>query len=248
MLYELISIIDDLSLSTENLSISFDMTLPQSKWNQLMNQTRSVNLQGFSELVRNSLDAIDSTEFTVMALAISGLLEEHNISGKILVEGFAIDDLIDNDVTLMELCGITPDVMDVTEFELEVQCDRSKYSEGMDGDVGEYLVHTYSLSPFSKSIRLGIVGSQVGLESVPTPVYQTMEKIATDIAIASGNDIEEITVRSLPSIVSSFGLSGIGQLRDAIESLNVVEITYTFRIFAFRAVVMAIDSFDFIMY
>ncbi len=247
-LYEVISISDDLSLSTENLSISFDMTLQQSRWNELMNQTRSVNLQGFSELVRSSLDAIDSTEFSVMALTISGLLEEHNISGNMLVEGFVIDDLIDNDVTLMELCGITPEVIDVTEFQLEVQCDRSKYSEGMDGDVGEYLVHTYSLSPFSNSIRLGIVGSQVGLESVHSPVYQTMEKIATDIAIASSNGIEEIVVRSLPSIVSSFGISGISQLRDAIQSLNIVEITYTFRIFAFRAVVMAIDSFDFLMY
>ncbi|MHA2425032.1 MAG: hypothetical protein ACXAEF_09610, partial [Candidatus Thorarchaeota archaeon] len=99
-----------------------------------------------------------------------------------------------------------------------------------------------------KSIRIGIAGASVGLQSVSVPVYDSLELLASDIIIASSNGVDEIIVRSLPSLISSFGSNGISNLQTIIQSLSMVDITYTFRIFAFRAVVMAIDSFDFLMY
>ncbi|MHA2425033.1 MAG: hypothetical protein ACXAEF_09615, partial [Candidatus Thorarchaeota archaeon] len=130
----------ELGISTENLEMSFDMTLSQTEWISLMNKTRNVNLQGFSELVRNSLDSIDSTMFPEMVLATSELANENSINLNLIVEGFVIDDLLDDDATMMKLCGISPEVISILGSEFEVLCDRSRYSEGMAGDVGEYLV------------------------------------------------------------------------------------------------------------
>ncbi len=247
-LLETISLFDNLSLSTENLRFSFDMTLSKTEWNMLMNQTRSVNLQGFSTLVRSSLDAIDSTQFPNMVLALSELVKANNINSSMVVDGFVLDDLIDNDVSIMEVCGISPDVIGILDSSLEVLSDRTQYAEAMAGDVGEYLVYTYSLTPFANSIRVGIAGTDVGAVPIRLPVYTTVEELAKDIVIASGNGVDEIIVRSLPSIISSFGASGISLLTDAIHSLEIADVTYTFRIFAFRAVIMAIDSFDFLMF
>ena len=239
---------DEAEISLDDLRMGVDMRLSDFEWAHIMNLTRSVNLQGFSDLVRRSLDATASDEFTSMGRPIADVLEGRSIDLGFVVDGFVIDDLLDGDITMMEFCGLSPDVILILEADLEVDCDRSRYSEAMDGDVGEYLVHTYSVSPLVSSIRIGVAGTGTGQESIRTSVYHTVDTLANDIVIASGNGVEEIVVSSLPSILNSFGSTGLTDLHDAIESQGIVEITYTFRIFAFRAVVMTIDSFDFLMY
>jgi len=239
---------DNLEISTDSLRIYFDMRLSEYEWSHLLNLTRSIDLQGFSQLVRQSLDSITSSSFSTAASYITQALEGRIIDLNLVVEGFVIDDMLDGDITMMEFCGVSPEVISILDADLEVGCERSRYSEAMDGDVGEYLVHTYSVSPLVNSIRIGVAGTETGLEPIPIPVYQSLEELAGDIARASGNGVREIVVSSLPSILYSFGSNGITDLNDAIESQEAVIITYTFRIFALRAVIMAIDSFDFIMY
>ena len=239
---------DNLEISSDNLSIYFDMRLSDYEWSHLLNLTRSIDLQGFSQLVRRSLDSIASSYFPIAASYITQALEGRIIDLNLVVEGFVIDDMLDDDITMMEFCGVSPEVLSILDADIEVGCERSRYSEAMDGDVGGYLVHTYSVSPLVNSVRIGVAGTETGLEPIPTPVYQSLEELAGDIVRASGNGVQEIVVSSLPSILHSFGSNGITDLNDAIESQEVVTITYTFRIFAFRAVVMAIDSFDFLMY
>ncbi|MDF1539597.1 MAG: hypothetical protein P1Q69_11920, partial [Candidatus Thorarchaeota archaeon] len=101
---------------------------------------------------------------------------------------------------------------------------------------------------FVNSIRIGMAGSSTELEPIRTIVYQSLDELSADIVRVSGNGIEIIVVTSLPSFINTFGSSGLLDLQNAIQSQNIVGSTYTFRIYAFRAVVMAIDSFDFLIY
>jgi len=74
-----------------------------------------------------------------------------------------------------------------------------------------------------------------------------MSLLVSDLTISAGNGVEKLTVSSLPSLFSTFGSSGLSDFRGAIDSQTFAEITYTFRIYAFRAVFIAIDIFDLIM-
>jgi hypothetical protein len=62
-----------------------------------------------------------------------------------------------------------------------------------------------------------------------------------------GNGISKITIGSLPSLLSAFGNNAIAELRTALDATTQGVATYTFRIYAFRAVFIAIDAFDFLM-
>ncbi len=118
----------------------------------------------------------------------------------------------------------------------------------MQGDVGEYFVHSYSrsISDMGQTwmMRIGSIGAHVEEGFY----YSTLSLLASDLTISAGNGVENLTVSSLQSLLSTFGATGISDFREAIDSQTTAEVTYTFRIYAFRAVFIAIDMFDLIMF
>jgi len=121
----------------------------------------------------------------------------------------------------------------------------------MSGDVGEYLVESYSKSlgvlGSKYSIRIGEVGNVSDIDDRSEIVYESLEILCNDIVLASGNGVDNITIDSLPSLLSSFGSTAVTDLRGLINTVSTASATYTFRIYAYRAVFIAIDSFDFLM-
>jgi hypothetical protein len=122
----------------------------------------------------------------------------------------------------------------------------------MSGDVGEYLVHSFSSSTGGLGnqwgMRIGEIGNSTDVLSRTDNVYEALDILVNDIELAAGNGVTKITIGSLPSLLSAFGDNAIAELRTAIDATIQGVATYTFRIYAFRAVFMAIDSFDFLMF
>jgi hypothetical protein len=245
----------DLELKSLNMTqmpscIYFDMTLSDPEWQTLMARTRSLNLIGFSSLIRSSFDAIDVNALeTSVALLISES-DASDLSTGVLVESFILDDLQDSDTVAMKVCGQS--VQTLSQWDrIQVDCSRSGFSYEMAGDVGEYLSHSFSRTVMqygaSWSMRLGAVGNESDTYSRPNLVYNSLESIAEDLVIVEGNGVSSLTVVSLPLLTTTFGQDAVDNLMTAIEEVTQVGVTYTFRIYAFRAVFIAIDSFDPIM-
>ena len=87
--------------------ILFDMTLSQPEWHKLMFHTRSLDLIGFTGLMRSS---IYSTDISIINQESTSLKQQANslgFSSGIIIESFVIDDLQDNDNVAMRLSGVT---------------------------------------------------------------------------------------------------------------------------------------------
>jgi len=91
------------------------------------------------------------------------------------------------------------------------------------------------------------VGNVSDIDDRSEIVYESLEILCNDIVLASGNGVDNITIDSLPSLLSSFGSTAVTDLRELINTVSTASATYTFRIYAYRAVFIAIDSFDFLM-
>ena len=226
------------------------MTLSVPEWQKLMFHTRSLDLIGFAGLMRAS---IYSTDVSVIEQETSLLLqdvENAGISPGIVIESFVIDDLQDGDNVAMRLCGVSLSSFSSWDL-IEVSTSRSRFSLEMNGDVGEYLVESYSESigrlGSRYSMRIGEAGNTTDIDGRSEIVYESLEILGNDIALATGNGVLRLTIESLPSLLSSFGSDAISNLHDLVETEIIASATYTFRIYAYRAVFIAIDSFDFIM-
>ncbi|MFW9808834.1 MAG: hypothetical protein ACFFE6_05555 [Candidatus Thorarchaeota archaeon] len=230
--------------------ILFDMTLSREEWQALMLRTRNLDLIGFSDLMRASIYSVDIPRIENASLKLRNAASTSGITTGLFVESFVIDDLLDNDSNAMQLCGVTSSLLQEWNF-FSVSCSRSRFSFEMSGDVGEYLVHSYSSSVARLgsqwSLRVGEVGNSTDVLDRTDSVYNDLAIIANDIALAVGNGVQFITVDSLPSLLSSFGIGSLSTLRSVIDETDQGVATYTFRIYAFRAVFLAIDAFDFIM-
>jgi hypothetical protein len=230
--------------------VLFDMTLSAAEWQALMLRTRSLDLVGFGSLMRTSIDSVDITRIENASLILRDAAAASGIFSGLLVEAFIIDDLLDQDSNSMILSGVTFSMLQ--EWNLfSVSCSRSRFSFEMQGDVGEYLVHSYSssiakLGP-SWSLRLGEIGNSTDLLGRTDNVYSDLAVFANDLALAAGHGVQEVTLESLPSLLSAFGNNSLSALRSVIDSIENGVATYTFRIYAFRAVFLAIDAFDLIM-
>ena len=205
---------------------------------------------GFGSLMRTS---IYSTQLSSISTASSSLYDQAQSSGfdaGLVVESFVIDDLQDGDTGAMRLCGVTTNSISQWDLIL-VACERSRFSYEMAGDVGEYLVHSFSSSVgglgFHWGLRIGEVGNSTDVQGRQDSVYESLDVFVNDVAIAAGNGVTKITIDSLPSLLSAFGNNAITELRNAIDASIHGIATFTFRIYALRAVFMAIDSFDFVM-
>ena len=215
-----------------------------------MELTRTVNLPGFSSLIRTSIDSIDRVVVEAEAEDLVDRTHDEGWLCGVLIESFILDDIGDGDTVTTLVCGQTAESLRYWD-QVEVFCSRSRYSYEMNGDVGEYLTHTFSSSLVqhgsSWSIRLGAAGNISDVLGRANEVYGTIQLIADDISIASGNGVTRVTLESLPLLIDAFGPSALEALSAKLAVVTSVGVTYTFRIYAFRAVFIAIDSFDFIM-
>ncbi|MHA2077839.1 MAG: hypothetical protein ACXABN_08235 [Candidatus Thorarchaeota archaeon] len=231
-------------------TVLFDMTLSQQEWQALMIQTRSLNLIGFGGLLRTSLystqpELIESSETSLRTQAVATGLK----SG-LVVESFVVDDMQDRDTGAMRFCGINMNSLFRWDV-FVVSCERSRFSFEMNGDVGEYLTHSFASTVGNLGnhwgLRLGETGNTTDILDRQNSVYEDLDVLVNDIGLAIGNDVMRLTIGSLPSLLSTHGSNVLTDIRSAIDPLPNGEATYTFRIYAFRAVFMAIDAFDFIM-
>ncbi|MFW9768356.1 MAG: hypothetical protein ACFFF9_14440 [Candidatus Thorarchaeota archaeon] len=230
--------------------ILFDMTLSREEWQALMLRTRNLNLVGFGGLMRSSIYSVDAPRIQNASSNLRYAASATGITTGLLVESFVVDDLLDNDSNAMKLCGVTTTSLQSWNF-FSVSCSRSRFSFEMSGDVGEYLVHSYSSSVARLgpqwSLSIGEVGNSTDVLDRKDSVYNDLTIIANDIALAVGNGVQRITIDSLPSLISAFGVGSLSTLRSVVDGTDHGVATYTFRIYAFRAVFLAIDAFDLIM-
>ncbi len=242
--------LESLNMTSMPYCIYFDMTLSALEWQILMARTRSLDLPGFSSLFRSSIDSIDASALETGAALLTSESDTLDLSSGVLVESFILDDLQDADSVAMKVCGQT--VQTLSQWDMvQVDCSRSGFSYEMQGDVGEYLSYSFSrtVSQYGPawSMRLGVVGNETDIQSRPNQVYNSLGSIAADLVIADGNGVASLTLESLPHLFAAFGPDAVDDLMTSIEDVTQVGVTYTFRIYAFRAVFIAIDSFDPIM-
>lgn len=249
------SALTDLAISLENInnlpqSIIFDMTLSQQEWQKLMFYTRSLDIIGFSNLMRTSIYSINNSVIDREAALLAQQASSHNIDLGILIESFVIDDLLDNDDIAMRVTGVTIDSLSLWDT-VQVSCSRSRFSLEMLGDVEAYLVESYSKSVGIKdsnwTMRIGEISNITDVDGKNSSVYETINILTNDIRVAVGNGVDNLTVDSLPSLLSSYGQSAIMDLYNSLSTPSSGFSNYTFRIYAYRALFIAIDSFDILL-
>jgi hypothetical protein len=247
---QLWSIVTSLNLANLPDSVLFDMTLSRTHFQKLMLHTRSLDLVGFSGLMRRSLYSVNPLEIQEAANDLAQDTLILGLSPGVLVEPFVVDDQQDGDTVAMRLCGQTIYTLSLWD-RVEVMCSRSAFSYEMLGDVGEYMALSFarsvSLLGSRWSLRMGELGNRSDILGRPNPVYNDLSSFGSDLALAAGSRVSNITLGSLGSLLSSFGSGSVGPLRDTIDAITTAVATYTFRVYAFRAVFQAIDSFDFMM-
>ncbi|MBD3159872.1 MAG: hypothetical protein GF309_13900 [Candidatus Lokiarchaeota archaeon] len=218
--------------------IYLDMKVSSSEWSLLFSSIRAVDFGAFSGIIRSMLESSNRSIIQEWTSKLTSLAESFGVSLGLVVEPFVMDDSMDGDDNTMRVCGLISDTLSCWDS-IDVSCNRTLFSKAMTGDVGEYFLYSYSRTlpsiTYFDSIRVS--------ESGKDP-YSQMEILANDIVIASSGTPRWITVESLTSIVSSFGENAVQDLSEGISSIQEVSVTYTFRIFAFRVVFLAIDAFD----
>ncbi|MFW9982312.1 MAG: hypothetical protein ACFFE3_10410, partial [Candidatus Thorarchaeota archaeon] len=131
------------NISNSPKTVLFDMTLSRQEWQALMVQTRSINLLGFGDLLRKSLEETPIEQIQSWETSLYIQAEASGLETGLVIESFVVDDMQDGDTGVMRFCGITIDSFSRWD-KFIVSCERSRFSFEMNGDVGEYLVHSYS--------------------------------------------------------------------------------------------------------
>ncbi|TFG29070.1 hypothetical protein EU528_10210 [Candidatus Thorarchaeota archaeon] len=247
--------LSQLVLELESIAISpqtilFDMTLSAPEWQKLMFHTRSLDLIGFTDLMRDSIYSTDPMIIDQESSLLAHQADIAGLSAGLIVESFVVDDIQDNDNIAMRLSGVSISSLALWDS-ITVSSIRSRFSLEMNGDVGEYLVESYSKSiatlGSSYSILIGEVGNVTDIDGRSETVYETLDTLCVDINLATGNGVDIITINSLSSLLTSFGSTALTDLRGLLDTTSIASATYTFRIYAYRAVFIAIDAFDIIM-
>ncbi len=231
--------------------IYFDLTLTRTEWQSLLSSARSIDLTGFSITIRSISDNINQSIIIEMTKEIVNQAHNNGLLAGVVVDAFVLDDIQDGDTLFMKYCGVTYDSMSLWD-KVQYYASRTRFSLEMINDVGEYLVYSYSRSVGNTGdedyeLRLGLAGNATDNEGRQSSVYGNLDVLIKDIKAAYGNGVSCIVLESLPFILTSFGDSALSTIRNALGQSETVPITYTFRIYAFRAVFTVIDSFDVIM-
>ncbi len=234
-------------------AVQYDLRLSEQEWSLLMERMRLLDVGGVASLFRSTIESIDST--AIEARLIQLVEETHAIGLRcdVLVDALVLDDWLDSDCLFMSACGVTPQALDVVDG-VSLACSRTSYSAHMLGDVGEYLVYSYAQSAaraiargLDCSLRIGVAGDLTGHDGRHTDVYSDIAVLASDVGIISGCGVERVTIESLNSLMTVLGRQAVDTLKTAISAIGPQMINYTFRIYALRAVLMAIDMYDVIM-
>jgi len=241
---QLTYVLEDAGISDASMTVMFDMRLSEPEWAALMGQMRSIDLAGVTLLYRHALDLVSRSTVESLGLGLTASVHDAGLVVGFLIESFAFDDWLDNDTMVMLACGVTAFVLNEAD-RIEVDCSRSRFSREMNGDVGEYLAYSYGLSAGAMNgarlvgLRLGRLYDELG----PTGSILTPTMLQRDIAAASGTGVSAITVESVTELMSYGGDWPEALLGHGSDG-EPVGVRYTFRIYAFRAVTVAIDSFD----
>ncbi|MHA2149990.1 MAG: hypothetical protein ACXAAN_15175, partial [Candidatus Thorarchaeota archaeon] len=218
------------NVTNEPEYVLFDMSLSRQEWQELMQRTRSLDLVGFSGLMRTSIVSVEKARIESASTLLYNDAFASGIQSGLLIETFVVDDLLDGDSNAMRVCGVTSSILRDWNHK-SVSCSRSRFSFEMNGDVGEYLVHSYSSSvngfgsPWS--LRLGEVGNSTDVLGRTDYVYEDFDVFVNDIALVLGNGVGRITIDSLPSLLNAFGNNSLSTLRSAIDGIEYGVSTYT---------------------
>ncbi len=241
---QLTYVLEDAGISAAATTVMFDMRLSEPEWAALMGRMRSIDLAGVTSLYRHTLDLVSRSTVESLGLGLIASVHGAGLEVGFLIESFAFDDWLDNDTKVMLACGVTAFALNEAD-RIEVDCSRSRFSREMNGDVGEYLAYSYGLSAGAMN-GARLVGLRLGRlydESGPMGSVLTPAMLQRDITVASGTGVSAITVESITELMSHGGNWPEALLGPGSEA-EPVGVRYTFRIYAFRAVTMAIDSFD----
>lgn len=236
------TMISNLNLIFPDLTIRFDMTLSGVEWNAFMAYIKNVDLTGFSSLIRQSFDSLNITALNELQTSLMNQIDWNMMNSGFILESFVLDDFGDGDTLLSSLCGVTNHVLSAfSQLENIYDIRRSRFSSVMNGDVGEYLAHSYSRTA-------GLLESGVRIGDITSSAYENSQLFLDDLHISSGNGVAMITISSLNGILGTELFGNLSDFRTAIDEDGTVGVTYTFRIYAYRAVFMAIDAFDFLIF
>jgi hypothetical protein len=244
MLFDLVETLNSSHIESKPNYVLFDMTLSPEERALFMNEVRQIDLYGFSNLVSSTITAMNQTSIERYGTELRVHCEEYELSPGLIVNSFVLDDAVDGDSSIMLACGVTRSVFDGFPSN-QIDCLRSSFSTYMEGDVGEYLCYAFSSlqgSPITR-LRLGEIMPSPSSNQEQIDSYNEIGTLADDIAISLGNGAQSVTVVSLPQGLSLFGSEFLTNLKAILESISEVPITYTFRIYALRAVLQAVDAF-----
>ncbi len=242
-------------LETNNITrlprcVYFDLLITRQDWQSLLASARTINLIGFSLAIRTIVEGIDDTHILNATRTLVETVHSRGVSAGVLVDSLVIDDLQDSDTLFMKYCGVTTDSL-VLWDRVQYYAGRSRFSFEMNGDVGRYLIYSYSRTIGMQSndgeLRMGVAGRENDKDGRLDDIYGTLGSLVDDIKIAAGNGIRRITVESLPFILKYDGEPLNGTM-SALQIAGPMSTSYTFRIYAFRAVFALIDSFDPLMF
>ncbi|TFG11303.1 hypothetical protein EU537_12755 [Candidatus Thorarchaeota archaeon] len=244
MVIALLEVLNSTLTESYPASVLFDMTLSPEEEALFMSEIREIDLYGFSSLVSASITSINQSSLELYGHQLEMTCEGNNLSPGLIVNSFVLDDTIDGDSTIMLACGVTPEILERFPNS-QVECIRTSFSNYMAGDVGEYLCYAFSNLQGSGiiSLRLGEIIPFFPPNREPIDPYHEVDALADDIAISLGNGAQSVTVIDLVSGLGLFGSDFLTDLEAILESTDAVPITYTFRIYALRAVVQAVDAF-----
>jgi len=244
MLLDLVYALNSTHIQSDPSYILFDMTLSPKERALFMNEVREIDLYGFSNIVSSTIASINQTSLDSYGTELRMACEEYGFSPGLIINSFVLDDTIDRDSTIMLACGATTEILeDFTNSQID--CIRSSFSSYMAGDVGEYLCYAFSNLQGSMitSLRLGEIMPLPSSNQESIDSYHEMNLLVDDIAIALGNGAQSVTVIDLKRGLTLFGSDFLTDLEALLDSTNEVPVTYTFRIYALRAVIQAIDAF-----
>ena len=235
-------LLDSAGMEPSNVTVMLDLRLSAEEWDWLMSVTRSLDFVGFASLIRAT---IDDTIQTKVQQSMEHMLDQarnESLGVGVLADFFIVDDYLSGSGNIMLACGLVPDALNQISL-IEIDVSRTKLSRSLNGDVGEYFAYSYAKTIGSClndkwSLRLG----DVGLSSNETE-YTKTEDISRDLAIVGGCGVDTVTIQSLQGI-AALGDDALSRIVSLTGVSDSIPITYTFRVYAFRAVINAIDSFE----
>ncbi len=230
--------------------IELDFSQARNENLKMMKYMRRVDIPGLCNYLRQTGN-ISATNTLQVYEQLGSLIHEQGFNAISLGMPMVLDDFTDEDNFIQLLMGHP---MGLQNWDIKgISLERSTISYAMEGEVYSYYTYTYGLSAYryfgnKTVVSIGVIGniSENALNITHTS-YSKLPEIVKDITILSRLGIPQVELYSLNTLIESFGESAIAEIFNGLHSTQPIEITYTFRIHAFRMVFMAIDSYDWLI-